>query len=301
LIKLTHIVNPVKVNESSDLYFAQPITFETMRMAKEFSKHKNQITICTTQYEEDKCTIPSFVTVLSNLEKSVLDVNLELQKRKLPLIGDILKKLPEAGAADYYIYTNMDIALMPYFYDTAFEYIEKGHDAIVINRRRISNTYKKIEQLPLMYPDMGTSHPGFDCFIFKKELLDKLVLENICIGVSFLEVTLMHNLFSFAENPLYVPDAHLTFHIGMEVLAPRNNNFYKHNRKEFFEKIQPKIKHLYSLKKMPYAALPIYKRAIKWALNPSLFTSNYLNLEGRSFWHKTKQYFNEIRWRIIQK
>jgi hypothetical protein len=272
-----------------------------MRMAKEFSKHKNQITICTTQYEEDKCTIPSFVTVLSNLEKSVLDVNLELQKRKLPLIGDILKKLPEAGAADYYIYTNMDIALMPYFYDTAFEYIEKGHDAIVINRRRISNTYKKIEQLPLMYPDMGTSHPGFDCFIFKKELLDKLVLENICIGVSFLEVTLMHNLFSFAENPLYVPDAHLTFHIGMEVLAPRNNNFYKHNRKEFFEKIQPKIKHLYSLKKMPYAALPIYKRAIKWALNPSLFTSNYLNLEGRSFWHKTKQYFNEIRWRIIQK
>ena len=31
MLKITHIINPVKVNESSDLFVAQPITFESMK------------------------------------------------------------------------------------------------------------------------------------------------------------------------------------------------------------------------------------------------------------------------------
>lgn len=301
MTKIAHIINPVKVSERSDLFTAQPITFESILRAINFSKHKENIFLYTTQFEEDKSIIPIEFTQLSNLEKSVLDINPLLKGKKLPLIADILGKLSEAEYFDYCIFTNMDIALMPSFYDSVMEYIAKGHDAIVINRRRLNASYKSIEQLPLMYADLGKSHPGFDCFVFKKELLEKLILENICIGVSFLEVTMVHNLFSFAENPLFVPDAHLTFHIGMEVLVPRNNDYYQHNRNEFFNKIQPKLKPFYSIKKFPYSSLPLHKRAVKWMLNPSLFTINYLNLEGRSFNHKIKCYLDEIRWRILQK
>lgn len=301
MIRVAHIINPVKVNEKSDLHHAQPITFETMLRAKSNSGHKERIELYTTQYEEDKAIIPDGFRILSNLERSVLDVNPGLSKRKLPLIGDILEKVKETGNPDFVIFTNMDIALMPYFYDTVLSYLEKGHDALVINRRRISDKYRKLEELPFMYADMGRSHPGFDCFVIKTSLLDQFILGKICVGISFLEAALVHNIFSFAQDPLYVPDAHLTFHIGMDVLVPRNNSFYKHNRKEFFENIYPKLKPNFDLKKFPYGTLPFPERAVKWMLNPAIFTRNYLNLEGKNMWQKIKANLDEVRWRILQK
>lgn len=299
-MKIAHIINPIKVSENNDLYNAQPITFESMRVAKNFSSFKDNITLCTTQFEEDLSVIPNYFNLLSNLERSVLDIDPALKGRKLPLIKNILEKLKETDA-EYYIYTNVDIALMPQFYDLVYSYIKRGHDAIVINRRRLSKEYKSIEDLPLMYSDLGRSHPGFDCFIFHKDLLSKLVLENICIGVPFIEVTLLHNLFSFAQNPILIEDAHASFHIGMDVLAFRKDAFYDHNRNEFFKKIQPKIKQYYSIKKFPYGTLPVHKRMIKWILNPSIFTGNYLNLEGKNTLQKIKMYLDEVRWRILQR
>ena len=71
--------------------------------------------------------------------------------------------------------------------------------------------------------------------------------------------------------------------------------------KEFFEKIYPQLKPHFDLKKFPYGALPLPKRAIKWMLNPSIFTKNYLNLEGQNIFRKIKANLDEIRWRILQK
>jgi hypothetical protein len=299
LTHIVHIINPVKLHENSELGIVQPITFQSMLVAKQMTTANVQLV--TTQYEEDKAIIPSEFRILSNLERSVLDVNPTLKKRKLPLIGDILAKTKEVEQCDYIIFTNVDIALMPFFYDTVQQYIDKGHDAIVINRRRLSHEYSKVEELPMMYADLGKSHPGFDCFVIKKELLEHFVLGNICVGISFLEASLIHNLFSFAQHPLFVPDAHLTFHIGMDVLVPRNNDFYRHNRNEFFNRIQPQIKQYYSLKKFPYGTLPFPKRALKWMLNPSIFTRNYLKLEGLNFRQRWKARLDEIRWRVLQK
>lgn len=298
---VVHIINPVKVSEKSDLHYAQPITFESMIRARKYSKYAGKVKLVCTHFEEDRSIVPAEFQSLSHLSRSVLDVNPKLKQRKLPLIADILGKLDEVDDFNYLIFTNMDIALMPYFYDTVFSYIEKGHDAIVINRRRISGEYRTIDQLPLMYADMGKSHPGFDCFVIKKELLQEFVLGDICVGISFLEATLVHNIFSFATNPLFVPDAHLTFHIGMDVLVPRTNDFYKHNRKEFFENIEPKLKPYFDLKKFPYGSLPFPKRALKWMLNPSIFTRNYVKMEGKNLWYKSKAQLDEMRWRILQK
>ncbi len=271
-----------------------------MRVARNFSSFKDNIILCTTQYEEDLSIIPDYFKILSNLERSVLNVNSNLKGRKLPLIKDILEKLKETDA-DYYIYTNVDISLMPQFYDALYNYISQGHDAIVINRRRLNKQYNSIKDLPLMYSDLGKSHPGFDCFIFHKDLLNKVVLRDICIGVPFVEATLVHNLFSFANKPILIADAHLTFHIGMDVLEFKNDLFYDHNRKEFFKKIQPEIKQHYSIKKFPYVELPFYKRMLKWVLNPSLFTLNYLDLESKNTLQKIKIFLDEIRWRILQR
>ncbi len=39
-MKLAHIINPVAVQGSSDLFIAQPITFETMKVARNFAIKK---------------------------------------------------------------------------------------------------------------------------------------------------------------------------------------------------------------------------------------------------------------------
>lgn len=272
-----------------------------MLRAKAQAKYSEQIDLCTTQYEEDKTIIPKEFRVLSNLDKSVLDLGKNLQNRKLPLIADIITKAQVETQGDYLIYTNADIGLMPYFYDFVFDKISEGYDALVINRRRLKSSYQSVDDLPEIYADMGLSHPGFDCFVFRRELVDKMILGDICVGISFIGVALAHNLFTLAENPLYVDDQHLTFHIGTQVLVPRKNAFYSHNRSEFFDKVFPALKPAMRLEKFPYALLSWPKRMLKWMLNPSLFTSNYLDLEGQSFRQKCKTRLDEIRWRILQR
>lgn len=149
----------------------------------------------------------------------------------------------------------------------------------------------------LCIPILANHTQDLTVLCLKKELLQQFELDTICVGISFLEVSLVHNIFSFAQKPLFVPDAHLTFHIGMDVLVNRSNDFYRHNKSVFFNAIHPKIKPYFSLKKFPYGSLGFFNRMLKWGLNPSLFFRNYLSLEVKSI----KAKLDEIRWRILQK
>jgi hypothetical protein len=302
LLKIAHIVNPVKVAKNNQLFPVQVITFESMKLAKTQTNIADlELIQCCTCYDEDKEVIPPYFQKLSNLTRSVSDINSELEGRKLPLIKDILSKTTEIEKIDFIIYTNVDIALMPFFYDSVYEYIMEGHDFIAINRRRLENKYTSSSELTKMYAELGKSHPGFDCFIFKQSLLEKLHLDGICVGVPFLEVSLLHNLLAFSENPKIIFDKHLSFHIGMNVLGFRKDSYYRHNRQVYFSKIYPNIKSKFDLNKFPYSEKSFLKRMISWILNPSVFTVDYLNLEGKNSLQKIKLKLDEIRWRVLQR
>lgn len=272
-----------------------------MIAAQSAAKEGCKLELFTTQYAEDREVIPPEFTVLENLTRSVLDVNAKLSKRKLPLIKDILQRLYESSSAPYLIYTNLDIGLMPFFYSYIQEKVNEGHDALIINRRRLSGAYTAETDLNVLYADLGNSHPGFDCFVIKRELFEQFEFGDICIGAPFIGVSFAHNIFTFAERPLFIPDAHLTFHLGSEVLGNRNNNFYKHNKEQYLSAVKPKLNRHFDLNKFPYAELGTFKGLLKWMLNPSLSTSDYLNLKGKSFFEKCKIRLDEIRWRILQK
>ena len=57
--KIAHIINPIKVDRSSDLFIAQTITFETMKIAHDFAKEKVKVDLFSAQYPEDRCIIPN--------------------------------------------------------------------------------------------------------------------------------------------------------------------------------------------------------------------------------------------------
>jgi hypothetical protein len=303
LNKLIHIINPILLPKEAELKKAQEITFESMERALAYCKRNQDVTIAMTGFEEDYTVFPGNFKSLSPLVRSMSQLFPDVKGKKLPFIEDILGKvfeIEELADEDFIIYTNIDIALQPYFYDAIFEYIEKGKDALIINRRRISKNYFH-GTLTEMYTELGYSHPGFDCFVFKLKALKKFYLQNICIGIPFLEVTLLHNILSFAETPLFVPDKHLTFHIGLDVLPSHFKPYYRHNRRTFFKEIEPKLKSKYSLQKFPYAESGPLFRALRWMLNPGIFTRNYLELEAKSAREKAKNFLNEWRWRFLQR
>lgn len=214
MISLAHIVNPVNVSATSDLGIAQPITFETMRRAREHASAVVDVGLFTTQYPEDASTVPSGFTRTQHLERSVLDVGVFRHTRKLPLLKDILERLFEATDAQYLIYTNVDIGVQLHFYATIRLLIETGYDAFAINRRTIDSRFDRVSEISLMYASVGKAHPGWDCFIFPRSAFPKFDLGNVCIGVPRCGLALLANLQANAQSFKEFKQLHLTFHRG---------------------------------------------------------------------------------------
>ena len=234
-----HIINPVKVDEASDLYIAQPITFETMRIARDFCRQEIEVSQLTTQYPEDRDMIPGHFEITPDLDRSILEIKKFKIPRKLPLIKDILDRLYShtTDAYRHLIYTNPDIALMPYFYQAVSKFIEQGYDAFVIDRRTISDRYSVIDEIPLMYAEIGDSHRGYDCFVFKREVYPRFKLGNICTGTAWVGRALLANMVAYSSNFREFRDKHLTFHIG-DAQVWRNeeySDYFQENWNEYFK------------------------------------------------------------------
>jgi hypothetical protein len=235
MISIAHMINPVIADRSSDLFIAQPITFETMRAAKEFSKNQVNVNLYAIQYNnENHIPLPEEFLKTPDLNRSITDIKTFKQKRKLPLIKDILDALYETSSADYMIYTNVDIALQPYFYLTIFCIIQQGYDAFIINRRTIPEKYKIVEEIPLMYAEVGERHKGWDCFIFHRPLYPRFQLGNTIIGAGWFGRVMITNMACFTNRFKVFDDVHLTFHIGNEKSwqSRQFEDYLQHNKNE---------------------------------------------------------------------
>lgn len=282
-MKFAHIINPVKVSKSSDLHLAQPITFESMRVAKDVAKNDVEVDLLTTQYQEDRAIIPDYFTVLPDLERSVLDLKSFTNSKKLPLIQDILNRMYEYSDADYFIFTNVDIGLLPNFYLYVKSEIEKGLDALIINRRIINDSYQTINDLSQIYQDKGKAHPGFDCFVFHRDLYHKIRLDQICVGIPFIGVSFAYNLFAFAKKMKLIDQEHLTFHIGMDIMPKRDQEYYWYNRNQFDLIYHEYLESNLKMANIPYSELNRLNRYWKWLRNPSLFIFKLMKLEWFEF------------------
>lgn len=214
---IAHIINPVKAKESSDLHIAQPVTFESLYRAKKYAETTGiiKVDLLTTQYPEDHEVIPSYFTLAPDLQRSIQDQIAIEPARKLPFLHDIVQlAAQQAPMADYIVYTNTDISLMPQFYEACHMLASQGCDAFVINRRTIPKTFADPKDLPMMYMLAGESHPGFDCFVFKRELANKIDLGKIILGAPWVGRVFVLELIAAAKSFNCFTDLHLTFHLG---------------------------------------------------------------------------------------
>lgn len=269
--KIAHIINPFNANPASDLFTAQPITFESMLRAKEKAKDLVEVELWSAQYVEDRNMIPEGFLATRDLDRSVLDLGEFEKQLKLPLIGDIVSRLFEESDAEYLIYTNVDIGVFPDFYTEVNRFIDEGLDAFIINRRRLPEHFTKVEQLDEIYQESGKKHPGFDCFVFHRDLFKDFEFANVCIGVPFIGITFAQNIFALAKNYRLLEEEFLTFHIGMEIFKGRAaRDYFRYNRQEFWKAMNSSLKPHLSSKKWPYADRFLPIRMVKWGLQPSL-------------------------------
>jgi hypothetical protein len=233
--RFSHIVNLGTFPPTSDLYHAQPITVETMRIAKGLAAGKVDVTLLSAQYGEDRETVPADFVATPDLDHSVLDVGEFRIKRKLPLVKDILDRAYGAQESDYLIFTNVDIGLLPSFYVTVDRLIDCGFDGIVINRRTIPKTYTKIEDIPLMFGEAGRPHMGYDCFIFRRDAYQRFLLGLTCVGAPYVGKAILLNQIVNSQKFKVFYDQHVTFHVGNDkAWLARNLRDYKlHNEREF--------------------------------------------------------------------
>lgn len=213
---IAHIINPVPVTVSTPLYFAQQITIESMIAAKSVAIDQICIQQFYTKFAEDQLNMPESFIPTSDLGRSVLDISNFKLRRQLPLIKDILDRLYKATNAEYLIYSNVDISLMPHFYNTVYYLIELGYQAFTINRRTIPAKYHHIDELPLMYAELGEPHRGWDCFVYHRSLYPRFELGNVCVGAPLVGLVMISNLIAFADKFRQITDLHLTFHLGNE-------------------------------------------------------------------------------------
>lgn len=257
-----------------------------MREAQEQAKGKTKVELWSAQFPEDRDVLPLGFAASPDLERSVLDGQSFAKPRKYPLIGEILERLYQSSSAEYLIFTNVDIALMPDFYLRIQELIDQGHDSLIINRRRIPAVYDSPEQLPAMYQVRGKSHPGFDCFVFHRSLFPNFQLAAICTGVPFIGIALAQNLFCYGQSFRLIRDEHLTFHIGMEIFKGRAaREYFQYNRREFWQAIAAMWPDLDS-RKFPFGRQILPLRLLRWGLHPSIPIRLGLALEKRRLFGK---------------
>ncbi len=300
MIRFAHIVNPVAVAETHELFRTQPITFESMRQAKIFAEGKVDVELLSVQYAEDRKTVPDYFKLLPDLSQSIREVANLPDAKKFPFIADILKSLYENSDAEYLIYTNTDIILVPQFYVAVAQLIdEKKYDAISVSRRRIPFSWNNVYGLPIIQSQMGQLHPGYDCFIFHRSLFSKFIFSNVCIGTGYTSVAFIHNLIAFSEKPFITDELHLTLHLGLEVMPPLDKNIYRFTRKDYEQNIYPKLQPHLQLNKFPYSVLPFHKRLLKWILNPNFSTPIMIELEGKNLKRKLKGLIDEVRFSVL--
>ncbi|HEX2901662.1 MAG TPA: hypothetical protein VHS96_18265, partial [Bacteroidia bacterium] len=136
-LRIAHLVNVFVAAQGSEFEWVQPITLETMRRARARVHPGLHVELLTAQFPQDHAAVPADFRATPDLGRSVREVWGEPSLPPFPLIADLLQRLHENSDADYLIFTNLDIAVQPHFYDAVAGFIRAGHDAFIINRRRI--------------------------------------------------------------------------------------------------------------------------------------------------------------------
>jgi hypothetical protein len=221
-VRFTHILNPHVGKNIAQESALEMLTFETIRGAIRMAAPTVSVRCVCVTLPGETATVPRDFITAKPLTRTVLDIAAFNEPAPLPLIFDVMDHgiaVPEAppqipGCEDFIIFSNTDIHLQPHFYLAILEFIRAGYDVIDVHRRGIPNHAPLVEDLSVMFSEVGIHHGGCDCIVFPRRLYGTFARNNACIGRSFVMRAFVFNFVRHAKRYLILSNARLTFHIG---------------------------------------------------------------------------------------
>lgn len=234
--RIVHCVNPFPASPGSEHDRAQRVTFASMTRARSVAMALSpQLDLRFAKVTDAEDVSTSLIAFDDHytIERTVSDLAQFEVPRPLPIMMDILTAVP-LDPDDIFVFTNVDIALVPGFYGFLEAIFSRGTDCAIINRRTISDVYEDERDLSLIAGEAGAPHPGFDCFAFRGRLRDALRPYDSCIGIGGVMLPLLHQLLALADRPVVLIDAHVTYHLGNDRQWAHEHfsDYHAHNRNE---------------------------------------------------------------------
>jgi hypothetical protein len=228
--RISHVVN--FYGGTSSARRIQELTAESMRRTAASTRDVRLLAVLSAA---ESSAAPAGFKCAPKLRRTVADVQHFTEPRPFPLLFDILASGAAAAKPNsYLIFTNSDICIQPNFYSIVRHFLERGVDCLIINRRTVASveTYGDAPELASL--EVGSRHPGFDCFVFPAVWLNDFVSNHACVGVGFVMRSLLFNLVVKARRMLILRDAHLTYHYGDDRPwnTPEFKEYTEHNVRE---------------------------------------------------------------------
>ena len=227
-IRLRHVINTVGEDAPADLRRAQEITLQSIERAVAFSAGRLQVDVVAVTAPQDRPD-RGWLRWAPIIQRTLRDIPGAQSDRPLPFLADVLEGFwldaaPTAGndpGWDIGVYTNVDIAVQPYFYELVLELFRGGNDALSIMRRTVpddrgGHNGRNGRSLIELASQVGDSHPGHDCFAFTPAVLRRCAVGDVVLGIPHVGRSLVANLLLNATNFAGRRDLHATFHLGDE-------------------------------------------------------------------------------------
>jgi hypothetical protein len=220
--RIRHVINVVGPNASQSLQRAQKVTLETLSRARTYSAGRAVVEVVGVGEPVDPAPDPRirWAPYLTRTLKDFPDAGTD---RPLPLLRDLLDAFwldaPRDSGRDpgwdIGIFTNIDVAVLPHFYELVVDLYREGFDAFTINKRIVDESQLHWSTARLA-SEVGESHPGHDCFVFDPNILRKTDVDLVAVGIPRVGRALLTNLQRWANQFATFKELHATFHLGLE-------------------------------------------------------------------------------------
>jgi len=236
-VSFTHIINPFVSAPASEHGIASRVTNASLGIAVERARTAGiDVAVRAVILPGDEASIHAPAQLGGYLRRTVQDVRTLRPVRPLPLIGDILEAGAATVASSHMVFTNMDIAVQPDFYDQLRTLIETRFESgapFIVYRRNIPQQLNSPEQLSQMYAEPGEIAYGFDCFVFPMSYATQLDVGQCCIGAAHFDYLMYMALDAVSGFRMQrVNDLPLTFHIGNDIAWTGQIEYIEHNLAE---------------------------------------------------------------------
>jgi hypothetical protein len=230
-VKVSHLINTVGDSARGDLREAQRITLESIYQARQVTNPEIEVEVRAARFADEPLPADWLVDAVQ-LTRSVIDVVPFPCERRLPLLADILTGVP--SDSDLVVFTNIDIAVQPHFYELLVDLHARGYDAFTINRRTVLPRNGSSDGLAWFTTQPGMAHWGTDCFVFVPSIAPQIDVGQVCLGVGAMAKALLFNLRLLVHRFRVFADLHATFHVGDDRIwrSSAFSDLTRHNDRE---------------------------------------------------------------------